>query len=326
MIYLLVIILLFIAELIYFRIADKYNIIDKPNERSSHTQITLRGGGIIYWVAALLYALFNSSENGWWFLLGITLMAGVSFWDDIKSLGQKTRLLFHLMAMTCAFYLANVFGVYPWWGIAIGYIVFIGIVNAYNFMDGINGITGLYTLAVLLPMMYVNNYIQTFTDNDFLVFPLLASVVFLFFNFRKRAKCFAGDVGSVSIAFWVVTLLLLLIIKTQNLVWIGFLLVYGVDSVCTILHRIYLKQNIMEAHRLHFYQILANERGMQHRLVSIIYFTVQLVCSSLIVTLYPIMGWWIFVILTATLVAAYGLKFRLMKISVIKNDFKTNNI
>jgi UDP-N-acetylmuramyl pentapeptide phosphotransferase/UDP-N-acetylglucosamine-1-phosphate transferase len=151
-------------------------------------------------------------------------------------------------------------------------------------------------------------------------------VVFLFFNFRKRAKCFAGDVGSVSIAFWVVTLLLLLIIKTQNLIWVGFLLVYGVDSVCTILHRIYLKQNIMEAHRLHFYQILANERGMQHRLVSIIYFTVQLVCSSLIVTLYPIMGWWIFVILTATLVAAYGLKFRLMKISVIKNDFKTNNI
>ena len=316
MIYLLVIILLFFAELIYFRIADKYNIIDKPNERSSHTQITLRGGGIIYWVAALLYVLFNPSENGWWFFSGITFMAGVSFWDDIKGLGQKIRLLFHLMAMSCAFYLANVYGVYLWWAIVIGYVVFTGIVNAYNFMDGVNGITGLYTLAVLLPMIYVNNRIQAFTDNNFLIFPLLASVVFLFFNFRRRAKCFAGDVGSVSIAFWVVTLLLLLIIKTQNLIWVGFLLVYGVDSVCTIAHRIYLRQNIMEAHRLHFYQILANECNTDHREVAMIYFIAQLICSILIIVLYPIVGWWIFVILTVTLISIYGMKFRLMKIPI----------
>ncbi len=313
MIYLLVIALLFVAELLYFRIADKYNIIDKPNERSSHTRITLRGGGIIYWVAALLYVLFNPSETAGWFLAGITLMAGVSFWDDIKGLGQKIRLLFHLLAMTCAFYLANVFGVYPWWAIVIGYIVFIGIVNAYNFMDGVNGITGLYTLAILLPMIYVNNCVRSFTENDFLLFPLLASVVFLFFNFRKQAKCFAGDVGSVGIAFWIVTLLLLLIIKTQSLIWIGFLLVYGVDTVCTILHRLYLKQNIMEAHRLHFYQILANECKMDHRKVSLIYFTTQLICSALLITLYPTLGWWIFLVLAVTLVAIYGMKFRLIK-------------
>ncbi|MDY9918455.1 MAG: glycosyltransferase family 4 protein [Proteiniphilum sp.] len=318
MIYLLVIALLFIAELVYFRIADKFNIIDKPNERSSHTRITLRGGGIIYWVAALLYVLFNPSEAGWWFLAGITLMAGVSFWDDVEGLGQKIRLFFHLLAMTCAFYLANVFGVYPWWAIVIGYILFTGIVNAYNFMDGINGITGLYTLAVLLPMIYVNNYVQTFTKNDFLLFPLLASIVFLFFNFRKQAKCFAGDVGSVGIAFWIVTLLLLLIIKTQNLVWIGFLLVYGVDTVCTILHRIYLKQNIMEAHRLHFYQILANELKTGHRTVSLSYFLAQLLCSALIIALYPIVGWWVFLLLVATLVAIYGIKFRLMRTVIIE--------
>lgn len=316
MVYLLIIAILFAAELFYFCIADRYNIIDKPNERSSHTQVTLRGGGIIYWVAALPYVLFNPSETSWWFLVGITLMAGVSFWDDVKGLGQKIRLFFHLLAMTCAFYMVNVFGIYPWWAIVIGYILFIGIVNAYNFMDGINGITGLYTLAILLPMIYVNSYVQTFTENDFLLFPLLASVVFLFFNFRKQAKCFAGDVGSVSIAFWIVTLLLLLIIRTQSLIWIGFLLVYGVDTVCTILHRIYLKQNIMEAHRLHFYQILTNEQKTDHREVSLIYFMAQLLCSALIITLYPIIGWWIFVILVVTLIAIYGMKFRLMKISI----------
>lgn len=313
MIYLLIIAILFAAELVYFRIADRFNIIDKPNERSSHTRVTLRGGGVIYWVAALLYLLFNPSDTAGWFFTGITLMAGVSFWDDVKGLGQKVRLLFHLLAMSCAFYLANVFGMFPWWAIVIGYVVFIGIVNAYNFMDGINGITGLYTIAVLLPLMYVNSRVQTFVDLDLLVFPLLASLVFLIFNFRKRAKCFAGDVGSVSVAFWVVTVLLLLIIRTNNLIWIGFLLVYGVDAVCTILHRIYMKQNIMEAHRLHFYQILANERGMDHRLVSVIYFVVQLVCSALIIVLYPTLGWWIFTILAAVLVIIYGFKFRLMR-------------
>lgn len=313
MIYIIVITLLFIAELLYFRIADKFNIIDKPNERSSHTQITLRGGGIIYWVAALLYVILNPSETAWWFFAGITLMAGVSFVDDIKGLGQKIRLVVHLLAMTCAFYLVNLFGLYPWWTVVIAYIVFIGIVNAYNFMDGINGITGLYTLAVLIPVLYVNNYVISFIDNEFLIFPLLASVVFLFFNFRKRAKCFAGDVGSVSIAFWIVTILLIMVISTQNLIWIGFLLVYGVDSVCTILHRIYLKQNIMEAHRLHFYQILANECKTDHRTVSVAYFLAQMICSALIIRLYPIMGWWILVILTISLLIVYGQKFRLMK-------------
>ena len=310
-IYLIVFVLLLVAELFYFRIANKYNIIDKPNERSSHTQITLRGGGIIFWIAAVLYTVFNPSAMSAWFLVGITLIAVVSFWDDVNGLGQKIRLLFHLLAMTCAFYLANVFGVYPWWAIVIGYIVFIGIVNAYNFMDGINGITGLYTLAVLLPMLYVNHYVQPFVNIDFILYPILASLVFLFFNFRKRAKCFAGDIGSLSIAFWVVTLLLLLIIKTHNLIWIGFLIVYGVDTVFTILHRIYLKQDIMEAHRLHFYQILANERKIPHRVVSLVYFAVQLICSALIIALYPTMGWWTIALITIALSAIYSIKFRL---------------
>lgn len=310
MIYIFIFILLFIAELFYFKIADKFNIIDKPNERSSHNYITIRGGGIIYWVTALLYLIFSPTVQAGWFFAGITLIAGVSFWDDVQNLGQKVRLLFHLMAMSCAFYLSNVFGLYPWWAILIGYILFIGIVNAYNFMDGINGITGLYSIAALASLQYVNMTFENFVNPDLIWYPIIASVVFLFFNFRKRAKCFAGDVGSISIAFWIVTLLLLLIIKTNNLIWLGFLLVYGVDVVMTILHRLYLKQNIMEAHRLHFYQILANERKMDHRLVSTIYFVVQLVCSALIILLYPTIGWWIFILLTIVLISIYGLKFK----------------
>jgi UDP-N-acetylmuramyl pentapeptide phosphotransferase/UDP-N-acetylglucosamine-1-phosphate transferase len=311
-IYLIVLVLLLAAELFYFRIADRFNIIDKPNERSSHNYITIRGGGVIWWVAALLYLLFNLSVTAGWFLAGITLIAGVSFVDDVKGLGQKMRLLFHLLAMSCAFYLAGVFGSYPWWAIVIGYVVFIGIVNAYNFMDGINGITGLYSIAVLASLQYVNLSYGNFVPPDLIWYPMIASLVFLFFNFRKRARCFAGDVGSVAIAFWIVTLLLILIIKTENLIWIGFLMVYGVDAVMTILHRIYLKQNIMEAHRLHFYQILANEKKIPHRLVSLIYFTVQLLCSALIILFYPVLGWGIFVILLLLLMGLYMIKFPMM--------------
>ena len=263
-------------------------------------------------MAALLFLLFHFSSLGLWFFTGITLIAGVSFVDDIVGLGQRVRLLFHLLAMSCAFYLAGVYGIYPWWAIVIGYIIFIGIVNAYNFMDGINGITGLYSIAVLASLQYVNLTYGSFVHPDLIWFPMLASVVFLFFNFRKRARCFAGDVGSVAIAFWIVTLLLLLIVKTENLIWLGFLMVYGVDAVMTIVHRLYLKQNIMEAHRLHFYQILANERKMPHRVVSVIYFTVQLLCSALIILLYPVMGWGIFVILLLLLMGLYLLKFRMM--------------
>jgi len=300
-IYLIVLVLLLAAELFYFRIAERFNIID------------IRGGGIIWWVAALLLLLFHFSPTSLWFFVGITLIAGVSFVDDVTGLGQKVRLLFHLLAMSCAFYLAGIFGAYPWWTIVIGYVVFIGIVNAYNFMDGINGITGLYSIAVLASLQYVNLWYVNFVHPDLIRFPMIASVVFLFFNFRRRARCFAGDVGSVAIAFWIVTLLLLLIQKTHSLIWIGFLLVYGVDTICTILHRIYLKENIMEAHRLHFYQILANECGISHLWVSIIYFIVQLACSAAIIAFYPSIGWGIFVILSVVLVVIYSLKFKLMK-------------
>jgi UDP-N-acetylmuramyl pentapeptide phosphotransferase/UDP-N-acetylglucosamine-1-phosphate transferase len=295
--------------LFYIRIAKKYNIVDKPNNRSSHDNVTIRGGGIVYWVAALIYVIVKPSELSACFFGGISVAAAISFWDDIKGSSPKVRLLFHLLAMSCAFYAANLFGVSPWWAIVIGYIVFMGVVNAFNFMDGINGITGLYSIVVLGSMQYVNLQVVSFVDPDLIWFPMLASLVFLFFNFRKNARCFAGDIGSVSIAFWIVFLLLLLMIRTQSLIWIGLLFVYGVDSVCTILHRIYLRQNIFESHRLHFYQILANECHWPHLIVSSLYSAIQLICSALIIYYYSSLGWWIFVIIACVLTLTYCIKF-----------------
>ena len=273
MYYLIVLVLLFLAELFYFRIADKCNIIDKPNERSSHTRITLRGGGVIFYFGVLAYFLTNHFEYPW-FMLALTLITFISFIDDICSTSQALRLVFHFSAMALMFYQWGLFSL-PWWTILVALIICTGIINAYNFMDGINGITGGYSLIVLVALAYINKEIIPFVEQDLILTILCSVLVFNFFNFRKRAKCFAGDVGSVSIAFIILFLIGKLIIKTEDFSWIILLVVYGVDSVLTIIHRLMLHENIGLPHRKHLYQIMANELKVPHVVVSSIYMIVQ---------------------------------------------------
>ena len=273
MYYLIILVLLFFAELFYFRLADKYNIIDKPNERSSHTRITLRGGGIIFYFGVLAYFLTNHFEYPW-FMLALTLITFISFIDDIRSTSQALRLVFHFSAMALMFYQWGLFFL-PWWTIIVALIICTGIINAYNFMDGINGITGGYSLIILVALAYINREIVSFVEQELIVTVLCSVLVFNFFNFRKHAKCFAGDVGSVSIAFIVLFLIGKLIIKTEDFSWIVLLVVYGVDSVLTIIHRLMLHENIGLPHRKHLYQIMANELKVPHVVVSSVYMIVQ---------------------------------------------------
>ena len=274
MYYLIILVLLFVVELFYFRVADKCNIIDKPNQRSSHTRITLRGGGIIFYFGALAFFLANHFEYPW-FIVALTLITFISFVDDIRSTSQLLRLVFHFTAMALMFYQWGLFSL-PWWTIIVALIVCTGIINAYNFMDGINGITGGYSLVVLAALAYINKEIVPgFVNQDLIVTVLCAVLVFNFFNFRKKAKCFAGDVGSVSIAFIILFLIGKLIIETENFSWMILLVVYGVDSVLTIVHRLLLHENIGLPHRKHLYQIMANELKIPHVVVSLIYMVVQ---------------------------------------------------
>lgn len=275
MYYLIILVLLFVAELFYFRIADKCNIIDKPNERSSHTSITLRGGGVIFYFGALAYFLTSGFEYPW-FMLALTLVTFISFVDDVHSTSRKLRLLFHFSAMGLMFWQWGLFSL-PWWWIIIALIVCTGIINAYNFMDGINGITGGYSLVVLGGLAYINASIVPFVEPVFIYTVLCGVLVFCFFNFRKKAKCFAGDVGSVSIAFILLFLIGKLIIQTGDFSWIILLSVYGVDSVLTIIHRLMLHENIGLPHRKHMYQLMANELKMPHVVVSGIYMAVQVI-------------------------------------------------
>ncbi|TWV15105.1 glycosyltransferase family 4 protein [Bacteroidaceae bacterium HV4-6-C5C] len=273
MYYLIVLVLLFAAELFYFRLADRFNIIDKPNERSSHKRITLRGGGIIFYFGALAY--FTASGGAYpWFTIGLTLITLISFVDDIRSVSQKLRLVFHFAAMALMFYEWGLFAL-PWWTIVVALIVCTGIINAYNFMDGINGITGGYSLIILAALAYVNSRISEFVEPGMIYTVICAVAVFCFFNFRKKARCFAGDVGSVSIAFILLFLIGRLVLVTGDFNWIVLLSVYGVDSVLTIIHRLMLHENIGLPHRKHLYQLMANELRIPHVVVSAIYMVAQ---------------------------------------------------
>lgn len=283
LVYILIALILVLAELLYFRIADYFNIIDKPNLRSSHKNITLRGGGIIFLFGALLWGAFFGIDYPW-FLTGVLLIAIVSFLDDIKSVPNWIRLAVQFTSMFMMFHELSILQLNMWWFVIIASIVCVGITNAYNFMDGINGITGGYSLAVLLPLIAANNLNQQgligFINQNLLLVLLLSVLIFCFFNFRKKAKCFAGDVGAVTMAFILVFAIGLLISKTGDFSYIMFLSVYGVDSVLTIIHRLMLRENLGKAHRKHAYQLMANELNIPQTLVSSIYMILQLAISA----------------------------------------------
>lgn len=297
-----IIILLFVLELLYFQIANHFNIIDKPNLRSSHTHITLRGGGIIFLLGIWLYSIFYGFQYPW-FLAGLTAIAGISFVDDVRSVPNRVRLLIHFAAMLLLFQEFGILNLESWWMILLGLIFCVGIINAYNFMDGINGITGGYSLAVLLPLYYLNRELD-FVDPNFLLVVLFSVLVFNFYNFRTRARCFAGDVGSVGIAFIILFALGRLILQTGDFSYLLFLMVYGVDSVLTIVHRLLLHENIGEAHRKHVYQLMANELRIPHVVVSSVYMGTQLLLSFGLILL-PFNHWTYFGIVLVILTVIY---------------------
>ena len=335
--YIIIFVLLLVAELVYFRIADKCNIIDKPNQRSSHTTIVLRGGGIIFMIGAWGWSAFFGFDYPW-FLAGLTLVAGVSFVDDIHSLPDSVRLVAQFAAAAMAFYQLDILHWEMWWIVLVALIVYVGATNVINFMDGINGITAGYALAVLVPLGLLNtNYRElatnlttnysfndinyslipsdnitdgVFVEQSLIIAAIIAAVVFCIFNFRPngKAKCFAGDVGSIGIAFIMLFLLGNVIIKTGDITWLIFLLVYGVDGCLTIIHRIMLHENLGEAHRKHAYQIMANELKIGHVKVTLLYMMMQLAVSLGFIYLCPdnvLCHWMYFVGALAVLCIAY---------------------
>ena len=297
MTYIIVAAILMAAELLYFRIADKCNIIDKPNERSSHSTIVLRGGGIIFLLAVWIWCAFYGFEYPW-FIVAVTLVAGISFIDDIHSLPDSVRLVGQFTGMGLLIWqlfsssAGSVVAESALWVkvlfVIASLVVCVGATNIYNFMDGINGITAGYSLAILIPLFAVNRNLK-FVQENLIVVVILADLVFSIFNFRPKgkAKCFAGDVGSVGIAFILLFMLGMLIMRTGDITWLILFIVYGIDGCCTIVHRIMLHENLGQAHRKHAYQLMANELNIGHVKVSMLYVWLQLIISMVYILFIP---------------------------------------
>ena len=284
-IYSIIAVVLVIAELAYFKIADKYNIIDKPNLRSSHTRIVLRGGGIIFMIALWIWSIVFGFQYPL-LLLGVTLAAGLSFVDDIHSLPDSLRLMAQLVSTLLILYEVGIMQWELWWVVPIALFACVGASNIYNFMDGINGITGGYSLAMIIPLFLLNRK-YAFMEESLLVVTTLSLLVFCFFNYRKKAKCFAGDVGSIGIALILVFCVCSLMQKTGDASWLLLFILYGVDGTMTMAHRVMLHEHLGEAHRKHAFQLMANELKMPHVVVSTIYMLLQLAVSLVAIYLIP---------------------------------------
>ncbi|UKK59586.1 glycosyltransferase family 4 protein [Prevotella communis] len=306
--YAIIAVILLAAELIYFRIADKCNIIDKPNERSSHSTIVLRGGGVIFAISMIVWQIWLMVQGEWCmvgkylpFMVGLILIAGVSFWDDVKSLPDRVRLVAQFLAMGLAAWSmiqgSDLMALEWYWLVLIGIaalIVFVGATNIINFMDGINGITAGYALAVLEPLLMLDvrgqmEDVTGFIEPSYLIVAIIGVLVFCIFNFRPKgkAKCFAGDVGSIGIAFIMLFAIGKLIVQTGDVTYLILLLVYGVDGCLTIIHRIMLHENLGEAHRKHAFQLMANELKIGHVKVTLLYMAMQLAVSLGFIYLIP---------------------------------------
>ena len=303
---LLIAVLLIVLEMVYFKVADRFNIADKPNERSSHSTVVLRGGGVIFTFSALVWALLMlvKGESGVVleylpFLVGLLIVASVSFIDDIRSLPDSVRLVAQFAAMALMFWSMGIMHWNMWWVVLIALVVCVGATNVINFMDGINGITAGYSLSVLVPLMLLNNN-GAFIQQSFLLVVTLGVLVFCLFNFRPKgkAKCFAGDVGSIGIAFIILFAIGRLVVQTQDVTYLIFLLVYGVDGCLTICHRILLHENLGEAHRKHTYQIMANELKIGHMKVTAVYMLLQLAVSLGFIYLCPntVLAHWVYLL------------------------------
>ena len=321
--YIVIALLLLAAELAYFKIADKCDIIDKPNERSSHKTIVLRGGGVIFTIGFWIWSIWYGFQYPW-LLAGVTLAAGVSFVDDIHSLPDSLRLVVQFASMFLVFQEVGLLSVEDGSWLVQGLIVLtalivcVGGTNIYNFMDGINGITGGYSLAILIPLIIKNEELivkngEGFVEPSLLIVVGLSLLVFCLFNFRKKARCFAGDVGSIGIALILTFCMARLMMATGDITWIVLFLVYGVDGVLTICHRIMLHENLGQAHRKHAYQLMANELKMSHVTVSIIYMGLQLAISLGFIYLIPntIVAHWIYLVTAALVLAVAYVLFKM---------------
>lgn len=252
------------------------NIIDKPNERSSHSVPTPRGGGVAVVCSYLLALAVLIYSQQLTVHIGLTLMAAsfvialLGFLDDHGHINSMLRLAVHfLVAIGVVISLGGFAEVTAFNGLQLGFIAniiavlfLVWLLNLYNFMDGINGIASVEVITTTVSLAILYTVLNTSLNSDLLW--LLAACVFgfLLWNFPK-AKIFMGDACS---GFLGLTLgILALIALKENLAlfcaWIICLGVFVVDATYTLIKRVLNGYKMYDAHRSHSYQILSRQWG-----------------------------------------------------------------
>lgn len=289
MIYIVTIIILITSLHLYFPFAQKRNMLAGVNHRSSHTKPVITGAGFIFPLSYLAYAVYLVCNTGmafpWYFFIGLTLLSVVSFIDDLEDVWFLWRLLVQIIANALMMWqvqvevqaLYMVHSATFWMAVIMMWGFSIGLLNMYNFMDGLNGMLGFLLLSSLIPMWLINNYVVHFVDNQLIYFTLIPTFIFVFYNARKQAKCFSGDVGAIAAGFVMVYMLLKLMINSHSFIYLALYTMIFIEAGLTILQRLFAGENIFQPHRIHLFQLLCNEGKRNHVLVSSFYGGIQLI-------------------------------------------------
>lgn len=310
--YAILFIALFVLLSAYIKWAERKNLHDIPNERSSHTSPTPTAGGFVIALGVLLWGTYFQSFSTS-FLWCLAILAIVGLIDDFKNLPSHLRLAIHLGVTGFVVWTLRDGSELTLLLIVMIPLAFTAWINAFNFMDGINGIAGLYTLVTIASFWYVNDQMASFISPELILVSGLGILAFSFYNFRSKAKIFGGDVGSISMGFVLGYLMLTLILSTQNILLLLFFAVFAVDSGLTILKRMLKGENILKPHRQHLYQYLANQKGHNHLVISSVYCGLQAIINIgliLILAKYSMRTGWIYssVIILILVIAYFGLK------------------
>lgn len=280
MYYIITIVALLAFELLYFWVAKRLHIVDRPNERSSHHRVALLGAGILFYFAILFYSCTHGFPYPR-FLIGATLLAVVCYADDLRPLPSWLRMLVQVVAVVVMMY--SSLPTLQIWQTLLTVIVFVAILNVYNFMDGVNGMLAAYSLVVVGTFGYIFFFIQPFIDIELIATFVIALLIFAFFNFRTNARCFSGDVGSIVMGLTVVFLLTrydaAIPDNGENVSYLCFIIVFLADGLLTVAKRFLNGKNIFEAHREHMYETLVNNLHVPHLRVATSYALLQLVIN-----------------------------------------------
>ncbi len=308
--YIITALLLLFLEILYIPLAKKLEIGAAVTHRSSHKTRTITGGGFIFYLAAVICAVLYPSEPShkiYKMLICGGILFTISLADDIHDISPTIRLMCHTAVLSVIFYPVIETGHSDIFLVLL--ICSVGFINGYNFMDGINGMLGLYSIVTLSSIYFIyhtsiHNGLLSFYE-PYILTLIIASVVFCFFNFRNKALFFSGDVGSITLGFFIAIFITHYIITTAEASIMVFLIVYAVDTSLTIIQRLFMGANIFTSHRLHLYQALVNKGGLPHLAVATYYALTQLLINIGYILTVPEYKWTYTIVVTIIVSSVY---------------------